>query len=132
MYPRDRGKQQSSFSWQYRKERKIMNAEKTTKRITMSYDEYQEEIRKAKSECENRRYSESILCVEHIRKISKLEKELRALEIRNFQEVTHYQKLADERRTVVLEKETTFITVSIIAGLLGTVVICEAIALLGR
>lgn len=74
MYPRDRGTQQSSFSWQYRKERKVMNAEKTTKRITMSYDEYQEEIRKAKNECENRRYSESILCVEHIRKISKLEK----------------------------------------------------------
>lgn len=31
MYPRDRGKQQSSFSWQNRKERKVMNAEKTTK-----------------------------------------------------------------------------------------------------
>ena len=132
MYPRDRGKQQSSFSWQYRKERKVMNAEKTTKRITMSYDEYQEELRKAKNECENRRYSESILCVEHIRKISKLEKELRALEIRNFQETTHYQKLADERRSVILDKETTFITASIIAGLLGTVAICEAIALLGR
>lgn len=132
MYPRDRGKQKSSFSWQYRKERKVMNAEKTTKRITMSYDEYQEELRKAKNECENRRYSESILCVEHIRKISKLKKELRALEIRNFQEVIHYQKLADERRTGVLEKETAFITASIIAGLLGTVVICEAIALLGR
>ena len=132
MYTRDRGTQQSSFSWQYRKERKVMNAEKTTKRITMNYDEYQEELRKAKNECENRRYSESILCVEHIRKISKLEKELRALEIRNFQKVTHYQKLAEERRSVILDKETTFITASIIAGLLGTVAICEAIALLGR
>lgn len=132
MYPRDRGTQQSSFSWQNRKERKVMNADKTTKRITMSYDEYQEEIRKAKTECENRRYSESILYVEQIRKISKLEKELKALEIRNFQEVTHYQKLAEERRTAVLEKETVCITTSIIAGLLGAVVICEAIALLGR
>ena len=132
MYTRDRGTQQSSFSWQYRKERKVMNAEKTTKRITMSYDEYQEEIRKAKNECENRRYSESILCVEHIRKISKLEKELRVLEIRNFQEVTHYQKLAEERRSVILDKEMAFIKASIIAGLLGTVVICEAIVLLGR
>lgn len=56
MYTRDRGKQQSSFSWQNRKERKVMNAEKTTKRITMSYDEYQEELRKAKNEYENRRY----------------------------------------------------------------------------
>lgn len=49
MYTRDRGKKQSSFSWQYRKERKVMNAEKTTKRITMSYDEYQEELRRAKN-----------------------------------------------------------------------------------
>lgn len=109
-----------------------MNAEKTTKRITMSYDEYQEEIRKAKNECENRRYSESILCVEHIRKISKLEKELRVLEIRNFQEVTHYQKLAEERRSVILDKEMAFIKASIIAFLLGTVAVCEAIVLLGR
>lgn len=132
MYPRDRGLLLSSFSWQNRKERKVMNADKTTKRITMSYDEYQEELRKAKNECENRRYSESILCVEHIKKISKLEKELKALEIRNFQETTHYQKLAEERRTVVLKKETNFITASIIAGLLGTVAICEVIALLGR
>lgn len=51
-----------------------MNAEKTTKRITMSYDEYQEELRTAKNECENRRYTESNLCIEHIRKISNLEK----------------------------------------------------------
>lgn len=132
MYTRDRGTQQSSFSWQYRKERKVMNAEKTTKRITMGYDEYQEEIRKAKTECENRRYTESNLCVEHLRKISQLEKELRAQEIRNFQETTHYQKLAEERRKVILDKETTFITASIIAGLLGTVAICEAIAILAR
>lgn len=132
MYTRDRGTQQVLFSWQYRKERKVMSAEKTTKRIIMSYDEYQEEIRKAKNECENRRYSESILCVEHIRKISKLEKELRVLEIRNFQEVTHYQKLADERMTAVLKKETAFIQASIIAFLLGTVAVCEAIVLLGR
>lgn len=132
MYTRDRGNQKSSFSWQYRKERKVMNAEKTTKRITMSYDEYQEEIRKAKTECENRRYTESILCGEHMRKIRELEKELKTLEIRNFQETTHYQKLADERRSVILDKETAFITASIIAGLLGTVAICEAIVLLGR
>ena len=132
MYPRDRGIQQSSFSWQYRKERKVMNTEKTTKRITMSYDEYQEELRKAKNECENRRYTESNLCVEHIRKISKLEKELRALEIRNFQEVTHYQKLADERMTAVLKKETAFITASIVAFLIGAVAISETIVLLGR
>lgn len=132
MYPRDRGTQQSSFSWQNRKERKGMNAEKTTKRITMSYDEYQEELKTAKRECENRRYTESNLCVEHIRKISKLEKELRAQKIRNFQETTHYQKLADERQTIVLEKETAFITESIIAGLLGTIAICEELELLGR
>lgn len=132
MYPRDRGKQKSSFSWQYRKERKVMNAEKKTKRITMSYDEYQEEIRTARIECENKRYSESILYVEQLRKISKLEKELRELEIRNFQEVTHYRKLADERMTAVLKKETAFITTSIIAFLLGAVAISEAIVLLGR
>lgn len=108
MYPRDRGKQKSSFSWQYRKERKVMNAEKTTKRITMSYDEYQEELRKAKNECENRRYSESILCVEHIRKISKLEKELRALEIRNFQEVTHYQKISWRKKNRSVRERNSF------------------------
>lgn len=77
MYPRDRGKQQVLFSWQYRKERKVMNAEKT---ITMDYEEYRKELsneqQRGYARGINANLKENYLYQETFRKATKLETQL--------------------------------------------------------